>query len=152
MSYTEPEEVLNDLPNTTKQEGECELWQGSLDAYGVPIVRMNGRKYSGRKIIFEAVTGEVTEHRKFSTRCGYSNCLNPEHIVEIRAESARRREESDNKKKQWAIQKRQKNVDNGMEPREADFLMRKELYKEGLLDLGWMEKEERLAEIAKLTS
>ncbi len=77
--------TIESLKARTIEEGDCWLWQG-YKANGTPQVchprpGFSSKMYSVRRLMRDLLTGKPTPDGHYVTRCGSSECVNPEHIL-----------------------------------------------------------------------
>lgn len=80
--------ALETLYQHTTEEGDCMLWNHSLNSDGYPQARIDGDTVNVRQWVF-AQTGKTKKAGWcLSTRCGNKDCVNPEHLMQITRSSA----------------------------------------------------------------
>ena len=68
------------LLSHTVEEGDCLLWKGSMSP-GVPRIKIDGAMYSVRRLVYEALVGEIPEGMQIGAKCRNERCVHPDCII-----------------------------------------------------------------------
>lgn len=63
-----------------RQEGDCLVWTGYLDAFGVPQTRIDGRARPVRRLVWQAARGNLLRGLWVCCTCETKGCVNPDHL------------------------------------------------------------------------
>lgn len=67
------------------EEGDCLIWQDSVNSCGQPMVSVGGKSVAARGLVFEAAGKPLRKGHKITTSCDCRRCLKPEHVVQMTA-------------------------------------------------------------------
>lgn len=68
------------LKNTSFIDGH-HIWKCYINYYGLPVLKIDKKQKSVRKVIFEKSYGEVLEtYMAVVCNCGVNNCVSPDHL------------------------------------------------------------------------
>lgn len=67
---------LEFIHSRCKEDGGCQIWQGSTNGSGHP--KMHDR--TCRRVVWELVKGPLPKGKLVTTSCDDVRCLNPEHL------------------------------------------------------------------------
>lgn len=74
--------TLQTILARTDEIGECLEWQGITATQGTPMIKIDGKLLTVRRVIREMLGRPAGTNRFLATSCGNQRCVRPEHIVE----------------------------------------------------------------------
>ena len=68
------------MENVDVREGECWHWLGLMSSNGYPLLARNAHRISAAQVMLATVDRYGSGKQIIVRRCGYSGCMNPDHL------------------------------------------------------------------------
>jgi hypothetical protein len=63
-----------------KQSGDCMIWTGRKDEYGIGQFDLETGKHTSARKMAWILSGGLASEQKVLVRCGRPDCVNPDHL------------------------------------------------------------------------
>lgn len=73
------------------KRSDCIVWTGALNSRGYPCFAIDGVSQLAHRVAYEAHHGEIPEGLTIDHLCGYTRCVNPDHLEAVTAAENNRR-------------------------------------------------------------